>query len=542
MADDGIGVPLSRRVPGETRPGPGQAVRPVLPESVLNRMQAAIDAEHAQAEARQPGEPNTEPLPRVTASAPPTRRGAKRPPSPSGIGPDVEALPDQAAKPEGVAKPPRAAKSPPAEEPLRVAKALRAAAELRAAEELRAAAELRAAEAARVRATEPEQPRAAEPEPPQAEQTPPPPVPDYPAQPPRTTTPPRATRPSVTAAFDSGPTPGSISWLWPEEPATRGGGGPRWQPPSRWRYRTATLVALAAVVLAGAGLMIGLSLHSSGGRPAASGTSGPQATTPPGTGASAPAGTSGPPVGPPADPYAVRAAVAWVRQQVAPSTAVACDAQTCAVMTAIGFPAQQVQLGLHSQSLSKASIVIVTPALRTLFSKANPSLGNHVAPQVLARFGPVTIQAVDPKGAAAYQAALSQDVQSRIRLGEQLLNSGNVSVLPVARRELAAGDVDARVELALQALARQEPIQVLRFAYAGPGASPGIPLRAVDLARMDPAAGIAPGAYLQTMVQLIRAHASFPAWLRGGPVTLGTGQVVVQIVYAAPSPLGLLSH
>src|SRR5580704_4283173 len=176
MGNDGIGAPLSRRVPGEARPGPGQPVRAVLPESVLNRMQAAIDAEHAHAEGRQPGEPNTEPLPRVTASGSPSRRGAKRAPSPSGVGPDFEPPADLAAKPEGVAKPPRAARSPRADEPLRVGKALRATDAVRAAEELRAAsaARVHAAEPEPVRAAEPEPPRAAEPRPPRAAEAPPP--------------------------------------------------------------------------------------------------------------------------------------------------------------------------------------------------------------------------------------------------------------------------------------------------------------------------------------------------------------------------------
>ena len=254
-----------------------------MPESVLNRMQAAIEAEHAQAEVHRPGEPNTEPLPRVTGSGSPSKYAAKPAPSPSGLLPEADVRPDRAAKPERVARPPRTAKPPRAEEPLRVAKALRAteeraAAELRAAaaarvhaaepeplsavepEALRAAEPLRSAEPEPLRIAEPEPLRAAEQEPVRAAEAQPPPVAE----------PPRVTRPPVTAAFETGPTPGSIGWLWPDETDARGGGGGggRRRPPRRfsggggWRYRTATLVALGAVLLAAVGLVIGMSLHS----------------------------------------------------------------------------------------------------------------------------------------------------------------------------------------------------------------------------------------------------------------------------------------
>src|SRR5580704_6351390 len=120
MGNDGIGAPLSRRVPGAARLGPGQPVPPVLPESVLNRMQAAIDAEHARGEVRGRGEPNTEPLPRVTVPGSPSKHVANPAASPSGVVQETEVQQERAAKPERVAKPPRAAKPERVEEPLRV--------------------------------------------------------------------------------------------------------------------------------------------------------------------------------------------------------------------------------------------------------------------------------------------------------------------------------------------------------------------------------------------------------------------------------------
>ncbi len=49
MADDQSGRPLARRVPGASRAAPGAQERPALPDVLLQRMQAAVSAAHAQA-------------------------------------------------------------------------------------------------------------------------------------------------------------------------------------------------------------------------------------------------------------------------------------------------------------------------------------------------------------------------------------------------------------------------------------------------------------------------------------------------------------
>jgi hypothetical protein len=581
MANDGVGAPLSRRVPGETRPGPGQSATPVLPESVLSRMQAAIDAEHAQAEVehahaevRQPGDPNTEPLPRVTASGPAGKRGAKRPLSPSGVVPELE-LPEQAAKP---------ARPPKTEEPLRVAKALRA---VDPEALLAIEPESLPAEPVARRAVEPAAPTAAEPEPPPlAQRVPEPPpsadppplaasayqvgwvppaaapptaasgypvgsafpagqpapaTPGYPGEsgdPPNTAVPPRVSPrtgpPKAGAALESGLAPASIGWLWPEETAAApGGGGPRQRQPRRWRYRTATLAALAAVVLAGAGVIIGISVHSGPAAPAAHGSASPGFATPT-HGASLPPALRAPRL-----TFNGMSAVAWVKGQVTSRAVVACDIPTCAALAARGFPVDHlVRLSANSQSLSGATVAVVTPVLHTFFTR-HPSLGNEVVSGVLARFGTITVQVIYPGGAAAYQAALDKEMQARIHVGEQLL-AGGVSGSPAVQRELRAGDVDPRVLLVLEALAAREPIEIVAFQDSGPGAGPGIPYRIADVATSDPAAGARPG-YVQAIVQVLKAHATFPAFRRIQPIPLPDGQRVAQIKYSAPSPFGLLS-
>jgi hypothetical protein len=49
MGDDSSKSPLTRRVPGATRAGPASSARPELPAELLQRMQAVVNAAHAQA-------------------------------------------------------------------------------------------------------------------------------------------------------------------------------------------------------------------------------------------------------------------------------------------------------------------------------------------------------------------------------------------------------------------------------------------------------------------------------------------------------------
>jgi hypothetical protein len=554
MAEDPAGAPLSRRVPGAARRASGQPAKPVLSDAVLNRMQAAVHAERAQAEPPRQDDPNTEPLPRVTATGSPGKRGAKHSPSPSGLPPDPVVLPGRAAEPERIPEPVGAAEAPPAESSLRVAKALRVvdpvpSSRVEPQPPVAAAPEPPVAAApeppvsagqpaAAAWANTPELPVRAEPlavgawaTPAEPSAPPPPRAAEPPA--PRAAEPPPPTTPTIPGAPDPGPTPGSVGWLWPDQTATPGGGGPRWRPPSRRRYRTVTLITLAAGVLVGAGLFAGIALHST--PVAAGGAHGTSSPTP-----SAPATPSPSPTAPGVSPAELAQAVTWISGDVAAGTVVACDAQTCAALTAAGLPvSQQVQVGLNSQSLLSASIVVVTPELRGLF-ETTPSLGDYVAPAVLASFGSVSIQPIDSAGAGAYQAALNQDVQARIAMGEQLINSGYISASATAMSELEAGDVDSRVLLVLQALSTQEPIDILAFGDAGPGASQGIPFRGVQLAEFDANALVPRQQYLQVFQQVLAAQATFPPPQHAGPVPGADGQTVIQIEYAAPSPFGVL--
>ena len=188
---------------------------------------------------------------------------------------------------------------------------------------------------------------------------------------------------------------------------------------------------------------------------------------------------------PPTAQADVRAqAAAWVAGQVSPDVTVSCDAMMCAALKADGFPVGRlVMLGPASPDPVPSDLVVQTAAVRAMFGS---SLAAAWAPAVLASFGSgpgaTTVRVVAPHGAAAYQASLHADLADRKRSGAALLNDARITVSAMARGQLAAGQVDARLLAALAALARHLPVDIVRFGSLGPGASADVPLRFADLA------------------------------------------------------------
>jgi len=284
------------------------------------------------------------------------------------------------------------------------------------------------------------------------------------------------------------------------------------------------LVALIVVFAAG-GLTVALVRHSGTGRPARGGSGGAR---------------SGP-----ADPAvraaaaARRGAAAWVAQQVSHTTVVSCDPAMCAALQAKGFPVGDLMtLGPGTNDPLGSSVVIATAAVRSLFGSR---LTGVYAPTVLASFGSgparIDVRAYAPGGAPAYLAALRADQETRQSVGRQLLHNSRVSVSAPARQQLAAGDVDSRLLITMATLSGQGPVSVLAFSDSGPGASPGTPLRAAEITG-------SPGAkssYLPSLLALLRAQQ--PPYLASSATLtrLTNGQQAIQIVFDAPSPLGLLS-
>jgi hypothetical protein len=242
---------------------------------------------------------------------------------------------------------------------------------------------------------------------------------------------------------------------------------------------------------------------------------------------------------PPVAQAAIRGqAAAWVAGQVSPDVTVSCDAVMCAALKAHGFPAGKlVMLGPTSPDPVPSDLVVETSAVRALFGN---SLAIAWAPAVLASFGSgtgvITIRVVAPHDAAAYQASLEANLADRQRSGAALLSQSRVTVSATARSQLAAGQVDSRLLLALASLAGQQPIDIVRFENPGPGASPGVPLRFADLAGNVPSAHMDAAAYMRAALTVLSTAA---ARIRPARIVSGTfqGKPALQIQFTAPSPL-----
>jgi len=210
----------------------------------------------------------------------------------------------------------------------------------------------------------------------------------------------------------------------------------------------------------------------------------------------APAGAAGTPA---ARSAAVRGqAAAWVARQASADAIVACDPAMYAALQAHGIPpGNLLVLRPSSGDPLGSDLVMATPAVRSQFGGR---LASVYAPVVIASFGSgglrIDVRAVAPDGAAAYRAALAADLAARRGAGRELLRNPRISVSPPARADLMAGRVDARLLLMLAAVVSLEPVRITAFTDSGPGAAPGVPLRAAELtvpARAPATPGAAPG-------------------------------------------------
>jgi hypothetical protein len=289
----------------------------------------------------------------------------------------------------------------------------------------------------------------------------------------------------------------------------------------RWRFIAVIAVALAA----GVGSLVAVAIRPAGhkGGAAASGTA-----------ALSPALLR--------QEAALRAKVAtWVAQQVSPGVIVSCDPAMCTALSHDAFPKSSLLVLSPTSPVPLTSAVIVaTPIVRDMFGS---SLSTATAPGVLASFGSgpaeITVRVIAPSGPAPYWAAVRVDQAARKTNGSALLNVHQITVSAIARRQLAGGQVDSRLLLAVAWLAASEPIDIVQFGNVGSGASPEIPLRFADLAGNDQAAHMTSSAYLRSLrASLNSAVAQFrPA--RIVQVAVPGGQAVVRVEFTAPSPLDL---
>ena len=534
MAEGKGGSPLPRRVPGTKRgPGTGPLTRPVLSDSDLQRIRAALDSAQTQPSAppaelsaspaelsaplpqRVPdvgngSEPpaDTPELPAAFLPTRPKKAGKESPPAipaprPGEVTEETERQPDAAAQPGP-------AEASPAG-PQQLVPAQRAPAEER--EERQDQPEEEKASPER----EPGQPgegtgrpgeragRPGEGAAPRDEGTDPPPEAGTGID---------TAAPAQASTAEVGPPNGTASPPIPVGPRKRGRG-----------RAIITSSAIATLVLLSAGSALLLTRH------AGTASASPDAST---ANPSPEASTKIPVRGRAAD---------WVANQVGRSDLISCDQAMCQALRADGVPAEDLvvlkpgRVGpLHS------AVVVVTAAVKRIVGSQRLAAD---VPAAIASFGSgagrIVIGVVFPRGAAAYAAALRNEITDRKTAGTSLLLLlGPVTASAMARQELQAGQVDSRLLLTLAELASQWPVTIMAFGDRGPGASAGIPFRSADLVVTDSKAGPAPADQMRLMSDFVHQLGDYFASAHMGTVRLADGRAAVRIAFTAPGRFGLL--
>lgn len=233
-------------------------------------------------------------------------------------------------------------------------------------------------------------------------------------------------------------------------------------------------------------------------------------------------------------------AAGWIATQVSRSTVVSCDPAMCQALAARGFPARNLdRLQPGATGPPAAGVIVATMAVRQQFGGR---LGFGYAPEIIARFGSgnsqIDIRVVAAGGAAAYRSALGQDQQARTAAGRDLLSSGRVVASAQVRRQLLAGHVDSRLLVTIANVAAIHLVSIVAFGDSGPGVGTGSPLRAVYLAEAGHATD---AAYTRAVRALLRTENPpyRPTLIQA--VRLSSGQRVIRVEFAAPSPIGLIT-
>jgi hypothetical protein len=233
-------------------------------------------------------------------------------------------------------------------------------------------------------------------------------------------------------------------------------------------------------------------------------------------------------------------AAAWVADQVSRTAVVSCDSVMCRALVAHGVPAAALlRLTPGMTDPLRSDVIVATAAVRRQFGSR---LNSVYAPAVIARFGTgklrIAIRAIAKHGASAYRAALRADLRARKTSGTQMLLSNRIAASASARAELSAGKVDSRLLITIADLAARNPIYIVAFGDSGPGASAGMPLRSVDVADAAPSNGRS--ALMRAFLALLRGQSTSFSPAHSQSVLLESGQTVLRIEFAAPSPFGLL--
>jgi hypothetical protein len=237
------------------------------------------------------------------------------------------------------------------------------------------------------------------------------------------------------------------------------------------------------------------------------------------------------------------AAVAWVTSQVGHDVIIACDSVVCADLAQHGFPAGNLNVLQPTAPDPYGSQLVIATA--DIASQFGSKLAGVYAPEVIASFGTgagrIDVRVIAAQGPSAFQTALRAGLQAQKESGAQLLRNSKITASATARAQLAAGDVDQRLLTLIAFMAGQQPLDIVDFGSIAPGAEPSVPLRFADLAESNPKAHVSGPAYLRVLLELAHAEVAPYVPLSVGSVRLASGQTVLRIEFAAPSPAGLQS-
>jgi hypothetical protein len=555
VAEDSHVPPLPRRAPDEKRhvpggkPGWGSGLTQplVLPESVRQRIRAALD--YADDEAPPPGNGA---LPAQQAAPPPEAAAPQEAVAPAER-PPAEQQPDRHDRRDGAGSGDRPPASPPTpvtrvamwaylgqmDAPTEPLPAVPAASQDEVSSRQKSGqaslgkAQLHGANGLAGRPGESPPwapvppptaappkfapPKSVSPQPVSPQPVSPKPVPPKPA-PPQTATP----KPAPPQTVPPKPAPPQTVPPQPPPPKAPAPRAEPARPGDRARRGRGFKVGVAlALVLALAGSLAFLLKRQKGTEQAIPPATGPTASATPGTAAEVRA-----------------AAAAWVASQVSRAKPISCDQVMCRALRAHGVPAADLLVLRPSGGDPLHSGVIVVTA--TVTKMVGTQFLTTDAPAAIASFGSgsrqISIRVVYPQGAAAYAAALRQDIAERKTAEITLLENPRITAPSAARRQLQEGQIDPRLLLTLAQLASQWPLSIMAFGDRAPGASPGVPLRSADLAVTGDAARQA-----RQMSAFAHGLEGYFADARIRAVRLANGQDGVQVEFAAPSPLVVLN-
>jgi hypothetical protein len=177
-----------------------------------------------------------------------------------------------------------------------------------------------------------------------------------------------------------------------------------------------------------------------------------------------------------------------------------------------------------------SAVIVATPVLR---NQIGSRLGSRYAPALLASFGSggqqIQVRAIAPDGAAAYMSLAKADLALRKTSGSQLAQNSRIAISAAARKELAAGEVDARLMTVIAALAASHPVDIVAFGDSGPDTATA-PFRSAELAETN----------MHNMLAAVTAQEGTFRVAHMASVRLSTGRLVLRIDFDAPSPFGLL--